>query len=890
MARDVFPNIDLKALKWVLKDAPNDTKVFIKRLLTINDDTPRAFPSREDGGLIPDPRIAGVRDASKIAKDEIDKWASEEQDEVKKGRSEKEEHIRRMIDEFKTSDFKNLILKNLENKDFDREICRKLWPVRVKGDMTIRRTRFYDLFKTKGDTAIEFAIELIGINYIRTLITTWYATTTDEEWRLTMLPLCKMNMTSWDNVTKKISNKVKSNDMEKGWHKYAEMGCLSGYRLAPWPGYDPEKDTKTLAEGGEKHDMYKSFDWWSKIALTEGLYQPTQYQSFDDFVKSGIWITQGASSMGKLEVEYEGKIYKVKCRKNMVIDAISMDELIELGYAARKQRSTAFMKNELGKIRIAVCSDLETYLKMNYIVTMSGRGYKAWKYVTRTENALQKLKRMRNMIEQCKVGKFGMAWDYQGFERQVKTLELVIIYSRIAEAAKGNVPPNEIKRWEEIETTVRDSFWNSVIVSLEGMEYEVQGGLPSGLYLTSICGDGFNLTACTAVIEVLKLLDVDQPNDDEVAIQGDDSSFLNKNVAILQLTDWMLTRMGFIGGTGKFGITSKSTEFLRVSYNETGASGYPARSIAGIVQRKPWSDTPMSDLDVINSIVDTTRICARRGLDMTNVEDKLLRIWCRKHKISYIQARTPICSGGYGIGEPIIDTRVRNGIKDKQFKGVKTMRKTDYRENRWKQTSRELGIAVSKETLTKIADEESSATVVGDEVRGLTKKVRDNWNKLVIKTRSKITHLRKIGVRNNQNIEGDIWKMGQGEEIKYEGTFGKHKELAGIKTKISTLYEGDKEKINRWWEVNKQTFWYDYRTLAKRIGNRDGENWLLGDLPADMGIWNPIASESFKKIIAKIVEIDKVPKGRLTDVWLKGRKYVLEKMEMEKGIHELLSW
>lgn len=776
----------------------------------------------------------------------------------------------------------------LDKKDFDK-ICKIIWPPRVKGDLTLRRTRFYDLFKVNGDVAIDWAVGMVGSGYIWTAVTTWYASGAGQAWRDDLSELSKQPLSVWDTVCKAVTNFVKSHDMEANWILYAEMTCLSGYRLLPWPGFDAEENTKTLAEGGNEHDMYKTFDWWSKVALNQGLSKPTVYRTFEDYIRSGDWITQGASSRGRLTVEYKGEEFRVKCRKNMVPDAISVDELIEYCYASKKQVSTAFAKCELGKVRIAVCSDLETYLKMNWIVTISGRGYKEWKHVTRNEDAIAKLRRMRYMIRRCKAGLFGMAWDYEGFERQVKTTEMVTVFERIVEAATFNVPVGGRKRWDYLVEEVRQSFYDSYIISMEKTEFKVTGGLPSGLYLTSIVGDGFNLTASTAVMTLLEKVGVKPPDDDDVKIQGDDSSFMDKNVAVLQLIDWMLTRMNFVGGTGKFGITSRSTEFLRVAYSDIGARGYPARAVAGIVERKPWSDSPMSELDVIESAIDTVRICRRRGLIFDNAEDKLLRIWCRKNKVSYIAARTPRVRGGYGLWEPILDTNVKGLPKLNDNTGVKVQMQTAWRKEGWKERALRYGIKIEDKLAEKLGEEDAAATVVGDEVKGVTKGVRDNWREKLKKARVKIHKIQKLGVINRSELKIEVRQIATGEEVESKTNYGVYKSIGPVIKDLMRIYD-DKNKVDEWLKVNKLGYWQDMSKLSKRLGRKDAELWLLGDLPSDMDIYNPLASSQFTKTIANTVMIGRVPRNRLLDVWLRGRKYVLEVMRKSEEVKEQLCW
>jgi len=363
---------------------------------------------------------------------------------------------------------------------------------------------------------------------------------------------------------------------------------------------------------------------------------------------------------------------------------------------------------------------------------------------------------------------------------------------------------------------------------------------------------------------------------------------MDRNVAVLQLIDWMLKRMNFIGGDGKFGITSRSTEFLRVSFNEYGARGYPARSVAGIVLRKPWSDSPMSELDVINSTIDAVRICRRRGLKLNGSEDKLLRIWCRKNKISYIAARTPIINGGYGIWEPIENTRVHGLPKLGQAKGVRVEIVTDWRYKNWEIKSQKYGVAIDQTKLQTLAHEDAAATVVGDEVNGLTNGVRKKWKEELAEANVKITKLLDIGVTYKER-DAEIELMANGEEVKRENSFGSFADMRNVITDITRLLE-TKQKVNEWIRQNRITYWQNLNTLGKRLGSKDAEAWLLGDLPSDMDIYNPIASGDFKNIIANNIKIGSVPKNRLTDIWIKTRRYVIRGMQKSEGVRATMMW
>jgi hypothetical protein len=424
---------------------------------------------------------------------------------------------------------------------------------------------------------------------------------------------------------------------------------------------------------------------------------------------------------------------------------------------------------------------------------------------------------------------------------------MVSIFNRIVEAATGNVSAGAMSRWLELTNHIRESFYHSYIITPEQERIHVTGGLPSGLYLTSIVGDGFNKTACNAVITLLREVGVRVGDDDvDLKIQGDDSSFLDWSVATLQMIDWMLSRMGFIGGTGKFGITSESTEFLRVAYNSEGCFGYPARAVAGIVERKPWSDTPMKETDIIEAILDAVAICERRGMMMNDSADRLLRIWCRKNKISYVAARTPHMNGGYGIGEPILDTRVTGLPVMGTISGVSVERKTTYREDKWRTIAKSLGVAVSEERLVDISNAESIATVVGDEVRGLTKKVRDAWKEAVKRSKVKVNKLNRFGLRCDVVIEPILNDVASGTEVELKQGFESEKEMGGVLTQLRTLLP-TKVEVDEWLIQNKPGYFRKLQSMMDHCTYNEAEAWLTGKMPFYCGKWNPLCAEGFKR-------------------------------------------
>lgn len=832
-----------------------------------------SYPARDDGGFIPDPRIKGLQTIENSIKKIY------QLDYVKEALAEYTKTSTKWIADHGTVDqFKNEI-KNWTDDDFKIN-----FPPRSKGDMVLRRTRFSDCLSTWGDAAIEILYQLAGLDYIRALITVWYVLGCGRLFEHRMLPLLKLPIDVFDKSMGELTNILKSSNHEEGWEMYAELKCLTGYRLLPWPDYDPIEDTKALASGGIEKHMPGGFNEWAEKTLRIRLATTETFMSFSEFIESGTWITQGASSQGRLFVTLEGKKYKVKCRKNMLVDVYTTDQLVQYALETERMTSTAFTKNELGKVRVAVCSDLATYLKMAYIVFISGKGYLKWSHVTRNENSYTKVTRMRDMLRLLRRGLFGLPWDFKGFERQVKTEELVSVYDQIVHAAEMNVPLEQQQSFKDLCSQVRKSFFDSVIIDMDGNELKVTGGLPSGLFLTSITGDGYNKVLFECATSLMEQLGMPQRSIGHTDIQGDDTSLLHRRVGYLQIYDWVVTQIGAEAGTGKFGILAKQTEFLRVSFGPWGARGYPARSVAGIVQRKPWSDSPFKEADTISGAVEAVNTCLRRGLGYKNVAQKLIAHWSRVMKISSSIVSTPVVCGGLGIGPPLINTRVKH-LPKVELPDLEIDMKTTTRKTNWHKRAIELNFPVTEAKLDELAHEDSRQTIIGDEVKGVSKEARKKWKQDLQRAKIVIVKLDNLVVLA-PTLEEEAKKIFNLDYSFTTGNFGKWRHLELEMTDLKRLgWEATPQNIK-----DRYTDFYYDRLKLKHMSIKDAELWLFGGLSAHMAEMNNTLTKRFTECIATQIRINDIPKGRLADVWYKISYYLNFYVRRLPEYSEILLW
>lgn len=882
-----LPRVDADFLRFILDNkGPGDRQQLILRMLTYSYEKPVKFLSRDEGGFIPDPRIRGIRriaeafDEARITTGLI--FSDQERlQQLNELFEEKFDTVASVLLACEDS------FSDANSHDMD-EWAKRWFPPRTKGDLVLRRTRFYDLHKAGGLHLTWLVRECLGSDYVRALNCAWAMHILGNDFSQYTTGTLWWRMNDFDLFYGTLNDILKSNMFEEGWEKYAEFNALSGYRLEPWPGYDAEQQTEELSQGyGEIRSLYRTF---KELTITHGKLERRRvdYLSFPDYVKSGIWLTTGSSSIGRLQIEYLGKVVTIKCRKNSVIDAVSKEDLIESCIKVA-QTSKAFTKCELKKIRIAVASDIETYLKMNYIAHISGRGYQAWENVTRNEANSEKLSRMYDTVRTLRIeSTYGMPWDYKGFEKQVLTSDIEDILYEIVEAGDSNVPDIYKREWEELTSNVMQGLRDSWITSPDGTTFKVKDGLPSGLYLTSIVGDGFNKVVSGYVIECMALLGYNKRELRELHIQGDDTDVISNRVAYCQMFDWLLKNAGFLGGTGKFGILANESEFLRVAYTTRGCKGYLMRAIPGIVQRKPWSDSPFDELDSIRAAIDAMMICSRRsGLNLESYADALLRVWCRKNKISYIAARTPTTAGGLGLSTPIADVRVT--YKGKLMLPVATVSGNfEWRQDLERQRADRIGVKATNDTLLyEFAERKSAAITVNDQLRYFSKDTRTAY--LSYYQTAIVKHLPRISVKFRQNlVPPSIWLRSGYKDPRGYGTLERdYEQLSAFNDfrDAGVTEETKEDYISRMLPAIRSV-----RSRVPNLTRKDADLWFSGKLSTYIAGYNAVIASYVALSVAANVIVGEIPRGRLSDVWCRLNMNVIALMQRGSEINMFALW
>jgi hypothetical protein len=410
------------------------------------------------------------------------------------------------------------------------------------------------------------------------------------------------------------------------------------------------------------------------------------------------------------------------------VDAVTLANKAKINIG---QINKSLIKSELGKIRIAVAGDLLTYLQQTWVNYLIGGAYKQWAGSTIEESVESQTARMIEMLGLA-ARRFGLPFDYDGFDHQPTTFEIKCIVKKLIQIAALNVPELERAEFKTIALRIVWGFDNAVLIAKEptgkAAQWRVMGGLMSGLRWTTAVGNAWNSVMTYMALQLMRNIGADVSGIERY-IRGDDSAIYTENWAQAALMERCYKAVGARGGEGKFSIRNKSMEFLRTWYDKV-CSGYPLRTLPGLTQRKPWSNTPWTDDAVLRSLVDTGKILIRRGAGLgAEFARHVCERWCRLKRLPFAVLSTPAEHGGWGLYPWDGQFRIEPAMpKVSAGSEMRFPKQTDWRQNQWLSEGDRLGIALTTDQAKSLAHQDLADTLASDDVPWVAKTLRKTWN------------------------------------------------------------------------------------------------------------------------------------------------------------------
>ncbi|APG76056.1 hypothetical protein 2 [Wuhan insect virus 31] len=525
-------------------------------------------------------------------------------------------------------------------------------PPLCNADISILRWRIPDVMPYVSDKTVEILSNLDYVSFINCAI---YSIVFPEQFEM----LADIGVfDARDNIIqfgKRITSSIKRVNCEELHRQpFAEFHSLAGYQQAEPEGWDLRTEVEALANAGDEHgmcgsDFDREFDM-ALLAISEGREtEGPDYMDFQAYVRSGKWVTSGSSSIGHVQWEMDGKTGHFKARKNMLTCLYTADELIDLvDRWDKKLFSRAFIKPELAKRRVAVASNIESYLNDSYVLYLMGHGYKNWKGVTLDETRNQEQTRVRETMIRMGNGEYALPFDYAAFDHQPTTDEIVKIIKHMTR----RIDP----RARKYVTNMIVSYSNSYIWYQDkdgNHTLKVRGGLPSGVRPTSLIGNIWNACMCEIAVKRTAIL-MNANLVQYYKVRGDDSYFISPSVTALIMLRLVMAGINAKGSNAKFGIASGHVEFLRTNMTGVTTRGWACRTIPTLSQRKPWNPEPWSPVSETATLVKGVEtICRRCNVDSNILMSIIERRFSKLTGLSKRWLSVPRRLGGFGLTKDV---------------------------------------------------------------------------------------------------------------------------------------------------------------------------------------------------------------------------------------------
>jgi hypothetical protein len=245
-------------------------------------------------------------------------------------------------------------------------------------------------------------------------------------------------------------------------------------------------------------------------------------------------------------------------------------------------------------------------------------------------------------------------------------------------------------------------------------------------------------------------------------------------------------------------------------------------------------------------------------------------------------------NGGYGIGEPLINTRVK-GIAKPEVDEVRVQRETTWRETEYEQIMADLSLPIlDRAELTKVCNADAVAVAVGDGIPGLTRLAYKNWQTQLQEKKIKINVKNKNNLKINFDLmNGMMLKVANADDLPATN-YGSHAYEFEQKSMVSKLRKVTVD-IDVWFKARYPEIGNKISKLTN-LTHRDAELYLSGGLPTFISDFNPLISAGVTATVAALVDITAVPKGRLADIWCQVNRFVIGYFKKQIQINQLFCW
>jgi hypothetical protein len=467
---------------------------------------------------------------------------------------------------------------------------------------------------------------------------------------------------NWKEYLGWVSDKAKKEQrrFSLSWRYLVDMTTFGGYQIADESDFI--QDVRDWVSKHHPHTVDGSEDTFLSMFEDEmrdwvnNAIKPTTVSlTIEDYANDpSIWARAGSSFdlLGhRLMVETNGHAYKAKKTKWNTALKDAPEVTVRRIRTYSRQAAKAAVKRELKKARAIVSSDLDTYLKQDYVS-------RAWLDAALRGNPDSTLfmttEQLTDMWKRFMSPGIAMPLDQSQFDHEVNLPMIMIVLQQLQRRARetlfGSARDDVLSTLERIMYAFQGGF-----VDVFGIRIAIKNGILSGWKWTALLDTIINIIEMR-VARRLVMREWGQQHDpvDWFNAQGDDDLIRSKRVSYCVALYLAYVHMQFKINPAKFFISTSSDEYLRrvADLEQRAMLGYPARSVNSITNRNPISEHDRPGFERMNdTLTRWNTFASRLGLDSVPPEaiDDIAKSSEMSNEEVLLWLRTPLQLGGGGI-------------------------------------------------------------------------------------------------------------------------------------------------------------------------------------------------------------------------------------------------
>jgi hypothetical protein len=422
------------------------------------------------------------------------------------------------------------------------------------------------------------------------------------------------------------------------------------------------KDKKSLSMDGQNWDTKsyeKQFEKYCVAILSELPNKENADKSKDMTIKEwsrapANWANSGATS-DRTKLWYVDKdgsrrvVAKNKWRSALAMSPEKVESIIR-GKIPRISLNKVLQKRETGKVRAVVSSNLETYLVQSYAGSWIEEALKGNTNSSLWYNSTMQVEMYNNMALSMGGQVIHTPADVSSYDKDVSTFENVSVEKCVG-VINDRYAPKRIRSDLRVASKTLSLLTERRFVRVDNKNIKVESGLLSGERWTAKKGSVTSSARLRIVNELLNRI-VFQKLIYRIA-QGDDTEWQTRMPGASSAGVRILQLMNIPINVQKSFIASKRTEYLRQVPQPKHVSGYPARTISGLLWRNPVSRDPPAGIGRMEEQLGQWNLFYSRGGEWSRVYKHMVRDLSRangvrKELVERI-LRTPKTLGGLGF-------------------------------------------------------------------------------------------------------------------------------------------------------------------------------------------------------------------------------------------------